>query len=70
MICLPEYAVVSTSHFDFFLPTLFAALGCFCFNLPASFCALYIIDAHSFIHFYLNPLSFQMKIDSANLVYM
>jgi hypothetical protein len=26
MVCLPEYAVVSTSHFDFFLPTLFAAL--------------------------------------------
>ncbi|XP_004487246.1 uncharacterized protein [Cicer arietinum] len=26
MVCLPEHAVVSSSHFDFFLPTLFAAL--------------------------------------------
>ncbi|CAK8536116.1 unnamed protein product [Lathyrus sativus] len=26
MVCLPEHAVVSTSQFDFFLPTLFAAL--------------------------------------------
>ena len=29
MVCLPEHAVVSTSHFDFFLPTLFAALVVF-----------------------------------------
>ncbi|RDY03734.1 hypothetical protein CR513_12648, partial [Mucuna pruriens] len=26
MVCLPERAVMSRSHFDFFLPTLFAAL--------------------------------------------
>ncbi|KAJ1376590.1 hypothetical protein SESBI_49790 [Sesbania bispinosa] len=26
MVCLPEHAVMSRSHLDFFLPTLFAAL--------------------------------------------
>ncbi|XP_061352061.1 uncharacterized protein LOC133297031 [Gastrolobium bilobum] len=26
MVCLPEHAVMNRSHFDFFLPTLFAAL--------------------------------------------